>query len=201
MAVDMRSGWNHSGRNGPINFMNGVMGIVNGQRTLNIVRALAGFICLPENSEVREAEGVMSRLAHNATCAGHSNVYDFERGVHQDDWNRGVTVFVSHLHEGLRLIRANSAEAHSYLEAYKVVRGVCGYGAGNGPVSSGRVRGLKRLLSTLVPRRCSSFTTDSKARGCGILSRRAQIASRSSRTAISLSVMPPPIRWTCKHYV
>lgn len=47
-----RSGWNHSGRNGPVNFMNGVMGIVNGQRTLNIIRALAEFVCLPENNEV-----------------------------------------------------------------------------------------------------------------------------------------------------
>lgn len=48
------SGWNHSGRNGPVNFMNGVMGIVNGQRTLNIIRAMAEFVCLPENNDVRD---------------------------------------------------------------------------------------------------------------------------------------------------
>lgn len=47
------SGWNHSGRVGPINFLNGVNGIVNAQRTLNIIRTLAEFISRPEYSMVR----------------------------------------------------------------------------------------------------------------------------------------------------
>lgn len=47
------SGWNHSGKFGTVGFLNGVMGIVNAERTLNLIRTLAEFISLPGNSEVR----------------------------------------------------------------------------------------------------------------------------------------------------
>ncbi|KAK4047827.1 hypothetical protein OIV83_005170 [Microbotryomycetes sp. JL201] len=46
------SGWNHSGRYGSVGFLNGVMGVTNAQRTLNIIRALAEFVSRPENSPV-----------------------------------------------------------------------------------------------------------------------------------------------------
>ncbi|KAK4056072.1 hypothetical protein OIO90_002803 [Microbotryomycetes sp. JL221] len=51
-APGSQNGWNHSGRYGSVGFLNGVMGVTNAQRTLNIIRALAEFISLPENSPV-----------------------------------------------------------------------------------------------------------------------------------------------------
>ncbi|KAM0787134.1 hypothetical protein ACM66B_006385 [Microbotryomycetes sp. NB124-2] len=47
-----QNGWNHSGRYGSVGFLNGVMGVTNAQRTLNIIRALAEFVSLPENAPV-----------------------------------------------------------------------------------------------------------------------------------------------------
>lgn len=39
-----QNGLNHSGKLGTVNWMHGVMGIVNAQRTLNYVRSLTEFI-------------------------------------------------------------------------------------------------------------------------------------------------------------
>lgn len=43
-----QNGLNHSGKLGTVNWMHGVMGIVNAQRTLNYVRTLTQFISQPE---------------------------------------------------------------------------------------------------------------------------------------------------------
>ncbi|GAA5832811.1 hypothetical protein JCM5353_008342 [Sporobolomyces roseus] len=47
-----QNGYNHSGRQGTINFLNGVMGIANAQRTLNIIRTVTEFISQPEYKNV-----------------------------------------------------------------------------------------------------------------------------------------------------
>lgn len=47
-----QNGLNHSGRLGGINFLNGVMGIVNAQRTLNVIRILTETINRPEYRHV-----------------------------------------------------------------------------------------------------------------------------------------------------
>lgn len=54
MAIERSfySGYNHSGRQGTINFLNGVMGIANAQRTLNIIRTVTEFISQPEYKNV-----------------------------------------------------------------------------------------------------------------------------------------------------
>lgn len=43
-----QNGYNHSGKLGMINFLNGVMGIANAQRTLGYIRIIAEFISQPE---------------------------------------------------------------------------------------------------------------------------------------------------------
>lgn len=39
-----RSGYNHSGKLGQVDFLNGVMGVANAQRTLNYIRIFTEFI-------------------------------------------------------------------------------------------------------------------------------------------------------------
>lgn len=46
------NGWNHSGRIGSLNFLRGVMGLANAQRTLDYIRRLAEFIHQPEWRDV-----------------------------------------------------------------------------------------------------------------------------------------------------
>ncbi|KDE06629.1 hypothetical protein MVLG_03124 [Microbotryum lychnidis-dioicae p1A1 Lamole] len=47
-----QNGYNHSGRQGTVNFLNGVMGIANAQRTLDCIRTLTEFISQPQYSNV-----------------------------------------------------------------------------------------------------------------------------------------------------
>ncbi|SCV70898.1 BQ2448_3660 [Microbotryum intermedium] len=46
------NGWNHGGKSGTVGLLNGVMGIANAERTINIVRAFAKFISLPINRDI-----------------------------------------------------------------------------------------------------------------------------------------------------
>ncbi|KAL8292058.1 hypothetical protein RQP46_001524 [Phenoliferia psychrophenolica] len=47
-----QNGYNHSSKYGTINFLNGVMGIANAQRTLNYIRTLTEFITQPQYANV-----------------------------------------------------------------------------------------------------------------------------------------------------
>lgn len=47
-----QNGWNHSGKLGTVGFLNGTMGIVNAQRSLNYIRTVAEFISQPEYRNV-----------------------------------------------------------------------------------------------------------------------------------------------------
>ena len=53
-----QNGWNHSGRFGTINFLNGPMGIANAQRALDYIRYLAEFISQPEYRDVVAMFGI-----------------------------------------------------------------------------------------------------------------------------------------------
>lgn len=56
-APGSQNGNNHSGRLGPINFLNGPMGVANAQRTLEYIRVLAEFVSQPEYQSVVQAFG------------------------------------------------------------------------------------------------------------------------------------------------
>lgn len=47
-----QNGWNHSGKFGTINVLNGPMGYANAERSLDYIRILAEFISQPEYKDV-----------------------------------------------------------------------------------------------------------------------------------------------------
>lgn len=53
-------GYNHSGKFGIINFLNGVMGVANAQRTLNYIRIITEFISQPEYQNVVPMFGIIN---------------------------------------------------------------------------------------------------------------------------------------------
>ncbi|TFK88056.1 glycoside hydrolase family 5 protein [Polyporus arcularius HHB13444] len=55
-----QNGYNHSGRLGPINFLNGFMGIANAQRTMDYIRYLAEFISQNEYQDVVPMFGIIN---------------------------------------------------------------------------------------------------------------------------------------------
>jgi glucan 1,3-beta-glucosidase len=46
------SAYNHSGRLGQVNWLNGIMGIANAQRTLDYIRIITEFISQPEYQDL-----------------------------------------------------------------------------------------------------------------------------------------------------
>lgn len=61
-AVCSRS---HSGKFGSIGFLNGVMGMANGQRTMNYLRVLTEFINQPEYRNVIPMFGIINEAQAN----------------------------------------------------------------------------------------------------------------------------------------
>jgi hypothetical protein len=53
-----QNGWNHSGRLGTINMLNGPMGVANAQRSLDYIRVLAEFISQPQYKDVVTLFGI-----------------------------------------------------------------------------------------------------------------------------------------------
>jgi hypothetical protein len=54
------AGYNHSGKGGQINFLNGIMGIANAQRTLDYIRIIAEFVSQPEWRDVVQMFGIVN---------------------------------------------------------------------------------------------------------------------------------------------
>ena len=55
-----QNGWNHSGRLGRVNFLNGPMGLANAQRSLDYIRIFAEFISQPQYRDVVTMFGIMN---------------------------------------------------------------------------------------------------------------------------------------------
>ncbi len=55
-----QNGYNHSGRLGPINFLNGYMGVANAQRTMDYARYIAEFISQKEYQDVVPMFGIIN---------------------------------------------------------------------------------------------------------------------------------------------
>ena len=91
-----QNGWNHSGKSGPVNWMYGVMGIANAQRSLEYIRSMVEYISQPGIIEVVPAIGLVNEV--QASVVGQGNLASF------------------------------------YYQAYEMIRGFTGYGAGNGPI-------------------------------------------------------------------
>ncbi|KAF7977033.1 hypothetical protein HWV62_4790 [Athelia sp. TMB] len=83
-----QNGLNHSGRFGSINFLNGVMGIANAQRTLDYIRILTEFISQPEWTNVVPMFSVLNE-PEQTQHIGNAQMYSFYLKVH--NLIRGIT--------------------------------------------------------------------------------------------------------------
>lgn len=70
-----QNGWNHSGRLGSINWMSGIMGLANAQRSLDIIRTLTQFMIQPEYAPVIPMFGFINEP--NAGAIGKNEVGAF----------------------------------------------------------------------------------------------------------------------------
>ncbi|ORX38968.1 glycoside hydrolase superfamily [Kockovaella imperatae] len=91
-----QNGWNHSGKEGVVNWMYGVMGLANAQRSLEYMRTFTEFISQPGIREVVPMFGLVNEV--QASVIGAANLQAF------------------------------------YYQAYEMIRGITGYGEGNGPI-------------------------------------------------------------------
>ncbi|KZT57138.1 glycoside hydrolase family 5 protein [Calocera cornea HHB12733] len=81
-----QNGWNHSGKLGPINFMFGVMGIANAQRTLDYIRTLTEFVSQPQYTNVVQYFGIVNEafvqtIGQPQMQAFYLEAHDLIRGI------------------------------------------------------------------------------------------------------------------------
>ena len=72
-----QNAWNHSGKMGQINFMNGAMGLANAQRALDYIRIIAEFISQPEYIHVVPFFGIMNEPRASDTTFPLSAIQSF----------------------------------------------------------------------------------------------------------------------------
>lgn len=113
-----QNGWNHSGRLGETNFLRGVMGYANAQRTLDYIRIITEFISQPQYKDVVVMFGVLNEPRGSPLI-----------GSTQLD---GLYVLASFL----LCCQETDPSSLSYKGVYDTVRQVTGLGEGNGPVIS-----------------------------------------------------------------
>ncbi|KAI0073577.1 glycoside hydrolase [Panus rudis PR-1116 ss-1] len=70
-----QNGYNHSGRGGQINFLNGPMGIANAQRALDYIRAYTEFFSQPEYANVVQMFGIVNEALVNTI--GRNQIQSF----------------------------------------------------------------------------------------------------------------------------
>ncbi|KIJ11889.1 glucan 1,3-beta-glucosidase [Paxillus involutus ATCC 200175] len=82
-----QNGYNHSGKLGSINFLNGVMGLANAERALDYIRIITEFISQPEWQPVVPAFSIMNEPL--VSTIGMDQITSFYLLVH--DMIRGIT--------------------------------------------------------------------------------------------------------------
>jgi len=93
-----QNAFNHSGKEGQVNWMNGIMGFANAQRSLDYMRIITEFISQPEYLDLIPIFGIVNEAL--LTTIGQAELTSF------------------------------------YLQAHNMIRGITGYGQGNGPYIS-----------------------------------------------------------------
>ncbi|KAJ6452459.1 glycoside hydrolase family 5 protein [Mycena sanguinolenta] len=88
-APGSQNGYNHSGKGGQINFLNGIMGIANAQRMLDYIRIITEFISQPEYVDVVQMFGIVNEA--RIADIGREQLSSFYLEVH--DMIRGITGF------------------------------------------------------------------------------------------------------------
>ncbi|KAF6764163.1 exo-beta-1,3-glucanase [Ephemerocybe angulata] len=75
-----QNGWNHSGKGGEINFMNGVMGVANAQRTLTYIRIFTEFVNQPQYKDVVLMFGIVNEIRN---VVGTEAIQSFYGAAHE----------------------------------------------------------------------------------------------------------------------
>ncbi|KAF7306449.1 Glycoside hydrolase family 5 protein [Mycena indigotica] len=81
-----QNGYNHSGKMGQINFLNGPMGMANAQRALDCIRVITEFIAQEQYQDVVQIFGVvnealMSTIGREQLGAFYIHTHDMIRGI------------------------------------------------------------------------------------------------------------------------
>ncbi|KAF9449262.1 glycoside hydrolase family 5 protein [Macrolepiota fuliginosa MF-IS2] len=84
-----QNGYNHSGKKGQVNFMNGVMGYANAQRALEYIRVITEFVSQPQWKDVVIIFGIMNEAYYRAI--GEASLSSFYLQAH--DMMRNITGF------------------------------------------------------------------------------------------------------------
>ncbi|KAG5653125.1 hypothetical protein H0H81_002192 [Sphagnurus paluster] len=75
-----QNGYNHSGKYGQVNFLNGVMGVANAQRALEYIRVFTEFISQPEYKDVVPVFSIMNEAL--LSTIGRSQLTSFYLQAH-----------------------------------------------------------------------------------------------------------------------
>lgn len=81
-----QNGYNHSGKSGQVNFLNGIMGIANAQRTLEYIRIITEFISQPEYRNVIPLFGIINEalvgtIGKDQITAFYLQAHDMMRNI------------------------------------------------------------------------------------------------------------------------
>ncbi|TFY76332.1 hypothetical protein EWM64_g7678, partial [Hericium alpestre] len=82
-----QNGYNHSGKQGQVNFMNGFMGLANAQRTLDYIRIITEFISQSDYRDVVPVFGIVNEAL--VSTIGQDQMTNFYYQAHQ--MIRGIT--------------------------------------------------------------------------------------------------------------
>ncbi|KAJ7142765.1 glycoside hydrolase family 5 protein [Mycena epipterygia] len=85
-APGSQNGYNHSGKLGQVNFLNGVMGVANAQRMLDYIRIIVEFITQPEYRDVVPMFGIvnealMSTIGKDQLTSFYLEAHNMIRGI------------------------------------------------------------------------------------------------------------------------
>ncbi|PPQ80107.1 hypothetical protein CVT25_001475 [Psilocybe cyanescens] len=101
-----QNGFNHSGKVGQINFLNGVMGIANAQRALNYIRIITEFISQPEYRDVVQIFGIMNEaevkiIGMTEIRGFYVEAYEMIRGITGTGEGKGPYISIHDGFQGL----------------------------------------------------------------------------------------------------
>ncbi|KAJ7758995.1 glycoside hydrolase family 5 protein [Mycena maculata] len=82
-----QNGYNHSGKLGQVNFLNGIMGVANAQRTLDYIRIITEFVSQPEYVNLIPMFGIVNEAL--LSTIGRPQLTSFYLEAH--DMIRGIT--------------------------------------------------------------------------------------------------------------
>ncbi|KAI6101447.1 glycoside hydrolase family 5 protein [Pisolithus croceorrhizus] len=97
-----QNGYNHSGKLGSVNFLNGVMGVANAERALNYIRIITEFISQPEWQPVVPVFGIVnealdSTIGMDQITAFYLRAHDMIRNI--TGYGEGNGPYIS-IHDG-----------------------------------------------------------------------------------------------------